>query len=179
MHSPECRIRYYKSGTAGGTRGEGPARDGQARPSGQAGAATGAMRAMAAPHHRHRAVSGNKWYCIQKFAVETEALTMPLDDGLGLDDEQGGSPTVPEFGQPGPEDAVALPQAGAFDGPLKDGQLLAQGQVLHGQGSPVGEQCPQQDADQLYHAHGEAVLSGWKGSIVAVKSIADKRRKCL
>ena len=26
-------------------------------------AATRAMRAMAAPHRRHRAVSGNKWYC--------------------------------------------------------------------------------------------------------------------
>ena len=45
--------------------------------------------------------------------------------------------------------------------------------------SAVGEQDPKQDADQLNHTHGEAVLSGWKGSIVAVKSIADKRRKCL
>ena len=52
---------------------------------------------------------------------------MPLDDGLGLDDEQGGSPAVPEPCQPGPEDAVALPQGRAFDGPLEDGQLLAQG----------------------------------------------------
>jgi hypothetical protein len=57
--------------------------------------------------------------------------------------------------------------------------LLAQGQVLHGQGGPVGEQGPKQDADLFYHANGEAVLSGWKGSIVAVKGMADKRRKCL
>jgi len=27
-----------------------------------------------------------------------------------------------------------------------------------------------QDADQFYHAHGEAVLSGWKASIVAAQS---------
>jgi hypothetical protein len=112
-------------------------------------------------------------------AVETEALTMPLDDGLGLDDEQGGPPAVPESGQPGPEDAVALLQGGAFDGPLEDGRLLAQGQIFHGQGGPVGEQGPKQGADQFYHAHGEAVLSGWKASIAAAKSGADKRRKCL
>jgi len=36
-----------------------------------------------------------------------------------------------------------------------------------------------QNADQLNHAHSEAVLSGWKASIVAAKSMADKRRKCL
>jgi len=36
-----------------------------------------------------------------------------------------------------------------------------------------------QNADQLNHAHSEAVLSGWKASIVAAKSGADKRRKCL
>ena len=54
---------------------------------------------------------------------------------------------------------MAWPQGGAFDGPLKDGQLLAQGQVLHGQGGPVGQQGPKQNADQLNHAHGEAVLS--------------------
>ena len=104
---------------------------------------------------------------------------MPLDDGLWPDDEQGGSLAVPESGQPGPEGAAALLQGGAFDGPLDDGPLLALGQIFHGQGGPVGQQGPKQDADQFYHAHGEAVLSGWKGSSVAVKSIADKRRKCL
>ena len=51
---------------------------------------------------------------------------------------------------------------------------VMRGQVLHGQGAPVGEQGPQQDADQLYHAHGEAVLSGWNGSSVAVKSIVSR-----
>jgi hypothetical protein len=71
---------------------------------------------------------------------------------------------VPESGQPGPEDAVTLLQGGAFDGPLEDGRLLAQGQIFHGQGGPAGEQGPQQDADLFYHAHGEAVLSGCKGS---------------
>jgi len=38
---------------------------------------------------------------------------MPLDDSLGLDVEQRGSPAVPESGPPGPEDTVALPQGGA------------------------------------------------------------------
>jgi hypothetical protein len=72
-----------------------------------------------------------------------------------------------------------LPQGGAFDGPLEDGQLLAQGQLFHGQGGPVGQQGSPQDADQLYRAQGEAVPSGWDASIVVAKSIADKRRKCL
>ena len=43
----------------------------------------------------------------------------------------------------------------------------------------IGGQGPKQDADQFYHAHGEAVLSGCKASIVAAKSGADKRRKCV
>jgi hypothetical protein len=43
----------------------------------------------------------------------------------------------------------------------------------------IGEHGPKQNADQLYHAHGEAVLSGWKASIVAAQSGADKKRKCL
>jgi len=47
---------------------------------------------------------------------------------------------------------------------------VRQGQALHGQGGPVGQQGPKQGAGQFYRAFGEAVLSGWKASIVAAKS---------
>ena len=46
-------------------------------------------------------------------------------------------------------------------------------------GEPVGRQGTKQNADQLNHAHSEAALSGWKASLVAAKSIVDKRRRCL
>ena len=65
------------------------------------------------------------------------------------------------------------------DGPLEDGQLLVQGRIPHGQGSPVGLQGPKQNADRLHHAYWETALPGWKASIVAAKSGADTKRKCL
>ena len=46
-----------------------------------------------------------------------------------------------------PKDPIALLQAGTFDGALKDGNLLSEGEILKGQlpvGSQDGEQCSEQ-----------------------------------
>ena len=87
---------------------------------------------------------------------------MPLDDRFGLDDGQGGSPVGPESGEPDPEDPVAGPQLGAFDGVLVDGNLLPQGEVLGGQAEPGYQECSDQKVDRLDDAHG--ALPGWLGA---------------
>ncbi len=61
-----------------------------------------------------------------------EALLMPADDGLGLDDHEDGTPIRPRVGQPRPEDAVPLPEPEPFRPSLQDGKLLTEGEVLGG-----------------------------------------------
>ena len=74
---------------------------------------------------------------------------MPLDDGFGLDDGQGGSPVGPEAGEPRPEDPVAWPQSRAFDGVLEDGNLLSQCEVLSGDSSAANDECPEKQEAAL------------------------------
>ncbi len=104
---------------------------------------------------------------------------MPPDNGLRLDDDQAGPPAFPESSQPNPEDAVPRAKGRAFVCPLEDRQLLTQGQVLHGQGSAVCEKESKENADCRKDVQSEAVLSMVKASIVTVKSVADKKCKCL
>ena len=59
---------------------------------------------------------------------------MPGQDRGGLDDGQAGPPTGPDVGQPDPEDPVPASEPGLGDGALKDRELMAQGQVLEGDG---------------------------------------------
>ena len=77
---------------------------------------------------------------------------MPTDDGLGLDDGQGGTPTDqrrgtptgPEAGEQDPEKAVPKPQLGAFAGVLKDGDLLPEGEILGGEAEPGCQECSEE-----------------------------------
>ena len=65
--------------------------------------------------------------------MQAEALVVPADPGVGLDDRQDKAPASPEPRQPYPEDAVALPQWWALGFELQDGKLLAEGEVLGGE----------------------------------------------
>ena len=65
---------------------------------------------------------------------EPGAGALPADDGLGLDDGDDLCPAVPEAGEQDPEDSVGRSQAGTRRGPLEDGQLMAQREVLEHQG---------------------------------------------
>ena len=59
---------------------------------------------------------------------------LPPDDGLWLDDGDDLRPAVPQTGEQDPEHAVGGAQAWTRRGPLEDGQLMAQREVLEHQG---------------------------------------------
>ena len=59
---------------------------------------------------------------------------MPPDHRGGLDDGDGIRPAGPQAGQQDPEQAVGGSQPWTRRGPLEDGQLMAQGEVLEHQG---------------------------------------------
>lgn len=93
--------------------------------------------------------------------VELESLSVPFDDGFGLDDGQGGSPVGPEPGEPDPEDPVAGPRLGAFDGVLVDGNLLPQCEDLGGQPEPGHQERSDQKLNRLDDAHEEVSELVW------------------
>jgi hypothetical protein len=66
--------------------------------------------------------------------VELEALAVPRHDRGGLHDGQAGSPPHPDAGQPDPEDPVPPRQVGSAHRPLEDQELMAERQVLEGEG---------------------------------------------
>ena len=66
---------------------------------------------------------------------QAKAGTMPGNYGFGLDDGQRRAPVAPDAGDPHPQQAVPRGQFRAFSrGPLKDADLVAQGQVLQLEG---------------------------------------------
>ncbi len=78
---------------------------------------------------------------------------MPGEDGGGLDNDEAGAPVGPEAGQPDPEDPVPSRQMGSDHGSLKDEELMAECEVLEGDGrrpkEPGAEERPQPDHE--YH----------------------------
>jgi len=64
---------------------------------------------------------------------ELEALAMPSNNGVRLDDEQDRTPTWPDPGQADPEQAVAVAELRALRGPLQNRQLLAKSEILGGE----------------------------------------------
>ena len=65
---------------------------------------------------------------------KSKALTMPADDGLGLDDDQGGPPVFPEFTQPRPKEPIGQGQLRLLDRPLHDTELMAESDDFEMQG---------------------------------------------
>ncbi len=72
--------------------------------------------------------------------VEAEALIVPSDHGLGLDDDEGGTPVRPEARQPDPEDSIAPPEPWTLSGSLEHGELVSEGEVHGGQQKPAQNQ---------------------------------------
>jgi hypothetical protein len=66
--------------------------------------------------------------------VELEAFPVPSQDRSRLNDDETGPPARPQAGEPDPEDPVPSSEPGAGDGSLQDDQLMAQSQVLEGDG---------------------------------------------
>ena len=67
------------------------------------------------------------------FVADGDALVMPSDHGPGLDDDEAGTPACPEPGEPDPEDPIRLPEPWTLAGSLEHGELVTEGEVLHGQ----------------------------------------------
>ena len=65
---------------------------------------------------------------------------MPVNDGGGAEDDQGGRPGRPCAPQPDPEESVGPPDRRLGPGPLVHGQLLTEGEVLEdGRSMPARE----------------------------------------
>ena len=71
--------------------------------------------------------------------VVLEALPVPPDHGLGLDDDEAFSPPVPGSGQPKPEDAVLGFLPWTFGPSVEDDELSTESQILCDQVGPLGE----------------------------------------
>ncbi len=56
--------------------------------------------------------------------IELESLTVPGEDGRGLDNDEAGSPARPQPGEPCPENPVLPAEAGSTDGSLQNRRLM-------------------------------------------------------
>jgi hypothetical protein len=61
---------------------------------------------------------------------QPEALAVPIDDGLRLDDHQRRSPAGPETGKPCPEEAISSRQFRSLHRTLENAELVTQREVL-------------------------------------------------
>ena len=84
--------------------------------------------------------------------VEPEAVAMPADDRLGLDDYEAGLPVCPKPRQPHPENPITLPKPRAPHRALEDAELVAKSQVFGRDGGAVCEERPEEQEDRTYDA---------------------------
>jgi hypothetical protein len=82
---------------------------------------------------------------------EPETGAVPLDDGRGLDDEDGRRPASPEAGKQDPEHAVGGPHPWPRRGALEDGQLMPQREVLEHQGAVGPDRTEEAGEDEGEH----------------------------
>ncbi len=78
---------------------------------------------------------------------------MPADDGLGLHENEVGSPVFTKAFQEGPEDPVPRPEPRSLGASPKDRKLLAEGQILQGQLGPAPEQATQNEGKGPHKRH--------------------------
>ncbi len=86
--------------------------------------------------------------------VEPETMSVPADNGLGLDEDERLLPVPPPPAQDGPDRSIDVSEARADRGGLKDRELMPQGQIFEGQllpGKPlhIGRQTLRQQIERL------------------------------
>ena len=74
--------------------------------------------------------------------VEAEALAVPANHGLGLDDHESGAPIGPEPREPHPEQTVASEKVWTSARAKRDSELLPQGEVFGDEGGAVDQEEP-------------------------------------
>jgi len=93
--------------------------------------------------------------------VQTEALLLPAQDGLGRHDHESRSPPRPQPGQADPEEPLAAAQLRPARRPLVHGELLAQGEVLEGElAVAAAEEWDESKQVEQRADHGTAIVSG-------------------
>ena len=79
-------------------------------------------------------LSWGEWFTVlgsgDAFPIALEHISMPTQDGVGLDDMQSGLPEVGEASQKGQTSPVTVGEFRPFDGALEDDQLLTKHGVL-------------------------------------------------
>ena len=78
---------------------------------------------------------------------------MPVDDGLGLHNEERQAPVGPDLREPNPEDAVMLAELRALSRMLQDGELVTEGYHLSGEFCPVTEKGQNQGDNDAEYQH--------------------------
>ena len=81
--------------------------------------------------------------------VEFEALLVPLDDGVRLDDAQHRAPVRPEAREPDPEASVSGAQFGSFDRLFKHAELLSERKIFGRQGSVADDKRAEHEIQSL------------------------------
>jgi len=91
--------------------------------------------------------------------IRGEALSMPAQDGFGLDEKQSLLPVAPEPGQDHPKDPIQFPDPGSLSLPAENRKLLTECEVLARQirpepsgGQEKGEE-PKEHRDDGWKCH--------------------------
>jgi len=77
-----------------------------------------------------------------------EALAMPSNYGVGLHNDQSGTPPRPEFRQRDPEDSITPAQARGFRLLLQNRELLSKREILRGEFGSMTKQGPNEKDDR-------------------------------
>ena len=85
---------------------------------------------------------------------------MPREHRRRLHDDETGSPARPDPGQPDPEDPVPPREAWSATGALEDPELMAEREVLEGDGRRAEEQGAEKRQDIDHELHGVTSASG-------------------
>src|SRR5262249_47023471 len=85
--------------------------------------------------------------------VELKALAAPGDDGRGPNDDETGAPPRPEAGQPDPKDPVPASEPGSADRALKHPELVAEREILEGDGRRPEEHGAQERPETGHEEH--------------------------
>ena len=84
---------------------------------------------------------------------DLESLAVSSDYGLGLHEHEAGSPVLPDPRDEDPEDAIGPLKLWPFAAPLKDQELVTEGQVLEGELGTALWKGPQEDEKSAEEEH--------------------------
>jgi hypothetical protein len=103
---------------------------------------------------------------------------MPSDHGIGLDDDEGGTPASPEPGDPDPEDAILAVKLRPVNRALQDAELVAEREVFGDEGGAPGDEQPERIPKDDEAPHRGFHL-GMERRIVVGKDSVGRMRKSL